>query len=178
MKLLRKTILFALAAAVMLAVVPAADVAAAGQNDPSTPQVLASNERLERVWARQLQVYTRFGRMDERIDKVQRLIDHARAEGRDITAVQAALDAFEAAAKDARPIYESMKGIVSSHQGFDENGKVTDQAKARETVKAMHAKIQEVKTALNGTGRALQDAIRAYRQAYPRPQPSATPTAG
>ena len=85
--------------------------------------------------------------------------------------MQAALDAFAAAVKEANPIYESMKGIVNSHQGFDDNGKVTDPAKAKETVQSMHEKILEIKTIMNGTGQALREAIRTFREANPRPQP-------
>jgi hypothetical protein len=178
MKFLKNTVLFALAVTLALAAFPFTGASAAGQNDPSTPpQNLSSNERLEKVWARQIRLYDRFGRTEEWIDKAQRLIDRAKADGTDVSAVQAgqaALDAFDAAAKDAHPIYESMKGIVNSHQGFDENGKVTDPAKARETVQAMHAKIQEIKTVMNGTGKALREAIKAFRQANPRPQSTNT----
>jgi hypothetical protein len=35
----------------------------------------------------------------------------------------------------------------------------------------MHEKMQEIKTIMNGTGRALREAIRAFREANPRPQP-------
>lgn len=174
MKYLKRTILSALVAALALAALPFSRVFAAGQNDPSTPPPQLSNERLERAWARQLRIYDRLGRTDEWIDGGQRLIDRARENGKDVSALQTALDAFEAAVKDAHPVYESMKGLVSSHQGFDENGKVTDPAKARETVQAMRAKIQEVKTTMNGTGQALRETIKAYRQANPRPQPTGT----
>ena len=84
-------------------------------------------------------------------------------------ATEAALDAFNASVKDAKPIYESAKGIINSHQGFDANGKVTDPEKAKETVKAMHEKMQEIKAAMDGTGKALRDAIKAFREANPRP---------
>jgi hypothetical protein len=180
MKFLKNTVLFALAVTLALAAFPFTSASAAGQNDPSTPpQNQPSNERLEKVWARQLRFYNRFGHTDEWIDKAQRLIDRAKANGRDVSAVQAvqaALDAFDAAVKDAHPIYESMKGIVNSHQGIDEKGKVTDPAKARETVQAMRGKMQEIKTAMNGTGRALREAIKAFRAANPRLQPTSTPS--
>ena len=68
-----------------------------------------------------------------------------------------------------------MQGIVSSHQGFDSNGNVTDSEKAKQTALAMRKKFQEIKTVMNGTGKALREAIKAYRQANPRPQPTATP---
>ena len=111
------------------------------------------------------------GRADELIERVQKLIDRAEANGKDVSAVQAALDAFAAAVKEANPIYESMKGIINSHQGFDDNGKVTDPEKAKETVSSMHEKMLEIKTVMDGTGRALREAIRAFREANPRPTP-------
>jgi hypothetical protein len=108
-------------------------------------------------------------------EKAQMLIDRAQANGKDVSALQAALDAFEAALKEAQPIYESAKGIVNSHQGFDGNGKVTDAVKAQATVNAMRGKFKEIKDAMNGTGKALRDAIRAFRAANPRQQRTPTP---
>jgi len=174
--LFRKTVLFALIAALGVAAMPFVSVSAAGEDDPPVPQRQISNERLERVWARQLRLYAQIGhgfaRDDAFTDKAQQLIDRAKENGKDVSAVQAALDAFEAALKDAHPIYESANGIVNSHQGFDSNGKVTDPAKAQETVKAMHEKLKEIKDAMNGTGKALHEAIKAFREANPRPQPT------
>ncbi len=168
--LFKKTILFALVAALGLASLPLVSVAAQSAASTPVPPPLGqlSNERLERVWARQLRHYERFGRANEFVDRVQLLIDRAKANGKDVSAVQSALDAFKAALKNAQPIYESTKGIVNSHQGFDDNGKVTDPALAQETVLAMHAKFKEIRDALNGTGKALRDAIKAFRAANPR----------
>jgi hypothetical protein len=178
--LFRKTILFALVATLGVASLPFMRVSAAGEYDPPVPeQRQISNERLERVWARQLRLYERIGngfeREDRFIERVQGLIERAEATGKDVTAVQAALDAFEAAVQDARPIYESANGIVDSHQGFDENGKVTDPEKAQETVQAMREKLQEIKDAMDGTRRALHEAIKVFRKANPRPQSPPTP---
>ena len=103
------------------------------------------------------------------------MIDRAKENGKDVSALQAALDAFESAIKEAHPIYEGGKGIINSHQGFDANGKVTDAEKAKETVQAMHDKLQEVKAAMNGTGKALREATRDFRQANPRPAKTQTP---
>jgi hypothetical protein len=89
--------------------------------------------------------------------------------------VQAALDAFEDAIKNAKPIYESANGIVNSHLGFDVEGKVTDPEKAKETVHQMGEKMKEIREALGGTGKALHDAIRAFREANPRPERTPNP---
>jgi len=179
--LFTKTVLLALVMALGLAALPFVSASAQGVYDPTPPpteQGQISNERLERVWARQLRIYERMGRTDEFVAKVQKLIDRAKANGKDVSTVQAALDAFKAAAKDAQPTYESVKGIINSHQGFDSNGKVTDPEKAKETVKAMHEKLKEIRETMNGTGKALHEAIKAFREANPRPQPTPIPTSG
>ena len=175
--LFRKTILFALIVTLGLAAMPFVSVSAAGEYEPTPPPQI-SNERLERVWARQLRIYERMGRTDEFVAKVQKLIDRAKANGKDVSAVQAALDAFKVAAKQARPIYESVKGVINSHQGFDSNGKVTDSEKAKETTKAMHEKLKQIRDTMNGTGKALHEAIKAFHAANPRPQITPTPTNG
>jgi len=51
---------------------------------------------------------------------------------------------------------------------------VTDPEKAKETVKAMHEKFKEIRDSMNGTGKALPEAIKTFRKANPRPQPTAT----
>lgn len=173
---LKKIVLLALVAVLAVASLPLLSVSAQGANDPTPPTLSQiSNERLEKIWARQLKLYERMGRTDEFVAKVQKLLDRAKADGKDVFAVQSALEAFKDAAKDAKPIYESAKGIINSHQGFDANGKVTDPEKAKETVKAMHDKMQEIKTAMHGTGKALREAIKAFRQANPRPVKTPAP---
>jgi hypothetical protein len=171
---LKKTVLFAFVAALAVASLTFASASASRQNDP-IPQGQITNERLEKIWARQLHRYEQLGRADEFIARVQRLVDRAKANGKDVSAVQAALDVFAAQWKQAKSIYEGMKDMFSSHQGFDSNGKVTDSEKAKKTVLAVHERLQEIKTVLNGTGKALREAIKAYREANPRLQPTATP---
>jgi hypothetical protein len=79
--------------------------------------------------------------------------------------LQAALDAFEASTKSAKPIYVGINGIVNSHQGFDVKGKVTDTEKAKVTVQDMRTKLKELKSAMGGTGQALREALKAFRDA-------------
>ena len=169
----KKLTLFALVAALAtlgVASLPFVSVAAQGANDPTPPPAgQVSNEKLEKVWARQLKLYERMGKADDFVAKVQKLLDRATANGKDVSAIQSALDAFVESAKDAKPIYESAKGIINSHQGFDANGKVTDPEKAKATIKALREKMQEIKTAMDGTGKALRKAIKAFREANPRP---------
>jgi hypothetical protein len=176
--LFTKTILFALLTALGFAAMPFVSASAAGEYDPPVPQGQVPNEKLEQIWARQLRIYERMGRTDDFVQRVQQLIDRAEANGKDASAVQAALDAFEAALQNAQPIYESAQSIVTSHHGFDDNGKVTDPEQAQETVNAMRDKLKEIKDAMGGTGKALHEAIKVFREANPRQQPTSTPTSG
>lgn len=177
--LFKKIMLLALVAALAAASLPLVSVSAAGADDPNPPQGPVTNEKLEQIWARQQLAYERIGRGFDRADqlteRIQNLIERAKANGRDISAVQSALDAFEAALKQAHPLYEGGKGILNSHQGFDANGRVTDPDKAKETVRAMHEKLQAIRDAMNGTGKALHEAIREFREANPRPVKTPAP---
>ena len=162
----KKTMMVALAAALVFAALPMTSVFAQGENPPKGE---VSNEKLEQAWARQLKMYEKIGKgfedTDAQIAKIQERIDKAAANGKDVTALQAALDAFAAALKSAKPTYNSINGIVNSHQGFDANGKVTDAEKAKATVQEMHTKMQELKSAMNGTGKALRESLKAFREA-------------
>jgi hypothetical protein len=170
----KKMILVALAAALVFAAFPVTRAFAQGENPPKGE---LTNAKLEQVWARQLKNYEKIGKgfedTDALIAKFQARIDKAAANGKDVTALQAALDAFESALKSAKPTYDSMSGIVNSHQGFDANGKVTDAELARTTVKEFRAKMEELKSAMNGTGKTLREALKAFRAAN---KPAEAPT--
>jgi hypothetical protein len=175
----RRVLLAALIAALSLAAAPQLNGYALEAIDPVTPPTgQVSTDRLEQVWAREQAACDRLGtfldRVDGRISKAQELIEKARTNGRDVSAVQAALDAFAEAVKQAHPLYEGLKGILSSHQGFDANGKVVDQEKALQTVKDTGSKLREIRRLLVGPGKALREAVRAFREAN-RPAGMATP---
>jgi hypothetical protein len=162
----KKMILAVLAAALVFAAFPVTSAFAQGENPPKGE---LTNEKLEQVWARQLANYEKIGKgfvdTDAQIAKFQARIDKAAENGKDVTALQAALDAFESALTSAKPTYDGISGIVNSHLGFDASGKVTDAEQAKSTVQAMRAKMQELKSAMGGTGKALREALKAFRAA-------------
>jgi predicted transcriptional regulator len=142
-------------------------------SDPTVPPAgetqQPSNERLERAWARLQHVYERQGRIldhaDAMVERIQGLIDRMNENGKDTAALQAALDTYAEALKDAHPVYESAKGILNSHQGFDADGKVTDREKAIETLKDLRDKLQEIRQIVGEPGKALREAVKAFREA-------------
>ncbi|MGB7873370.1 MAG: hypothetical protein WBL25_03225 [Anaerolineales bacterium] len=168
----KKTILLTLVAALALAALPLTSVYASGLSDSENPPAdttRLTDERLERIWARLQRIYERQGhkldRSDVIVERVQNLIDRLEENGKDVTALQAALDTFKEALKDAHPIYESAKGIINSHQGFDADGKVTDHEKALETVRELGEKLKEVREIVGEPGKALREALKAFRDA-------------
>jgi hypothetical protein len=163
--LFRKMILAGLVALLAFAALPVTSVFAQDENPPKE----LTNEQLEKVWAHQLKLYERLGKVfdhkEDRLAKAQELIDKATAKGKDTTAVQAALNAFVAAVEKSRSTYEDIQALVTAHAGFDSNGKVTDATQAEATVQEVRAKLQALKTSMDGTGKALREAVRAFREA-------------
>lgn len=178
--LFKKTALALLILGIGLAALPAASASAAELYEETDPPAVESvaTERLEQAWARLQEAYARqderLGKADEFIARVQALIDKANAMGYDTSAVQAALDAFAAAIPAAQAAHEPGAAIIASHAGFDENGNVTDLATAIETAKSLRQVLKDTRAAMGGTGQALRDAIRAFREAN-GPFPVETP---
>jgi hypothetical protein len=161
-----KMILAVLTAALVFAAFPVTGVYAQGENPPKGE---LTSERLEKAWARELQAYERLGKVFSDIDgtiaKFQARLDKAAENGKDVIALQSALDAFSSALTSAKPTYDSMSGLVTAHAGFDADGKITNTEQAKSTVKEVGAKLKEVKDAMGGTGKALREAIKAFRKA-------------
>jgi hypothetical protein len=176
---LKKTWMVALVSAFCFGAIPVASVFALepfGSITP-TPPTMQPSDRLERAWAKEKEIFNKLGlffnNSDPIITKVQGLINKAKAKGKDTAALQSALDAFSEAVKQAEPIYQSIEGIVNSHQGFDENGNVTDQTQALAIVKDMREKFMEIRQLLLDHRKALRDAIKTFREGN---KPSITPS--
>jgi hypothetical protein len=177
----KKFALAALVLAIGLVALPAASASAAGLQDQTTPPANqpANNVRLEHIWARAQAAYQRQGdrlaKVDEFLTKAQSLVDKANQKGWDTSAVQAALNAFGAVIPTAQAVHDPGAAIIASHNGFDANGKVTDRAVAIETVKALSQVLKNTRAAMNGTGQALREAVKAFRDAHRPAQAPTTP---
>jgi hypothetical protein len=179
--LFKKMILVALVAALALAAFPLTGVSAAAPGDDTVPPAQGqglSNARLEKVWHR---MQIRAGRLDkffaksgDLADKAGKMIARFKEAGESTTELEAALKAYESTVKQAKPIYESSKGIVTSHKGFDANGKVTDADQAKATIKQLGGKLGDVHKAMDGTGKALFELMKSILKAH---KPAAPGTA-
>jgi hypothetical protein len=100
---------------------------------------------------------------------VQTLIDKASAKGFDTSAIQAALNALSAVIPAVQVAHAPGAAIITSHAGFDATGKVTDRTTAIATAKSLAQVLKDTRTAMNGTWKALHEAVKALRQAHPKP---------
>jgi hypothetical protein len=167
--------------AIGLAAVPASGALAAGSASGSTPPAndTLSSVRLEIMWARAQRVYDRQGFLlsltGAVISRVQGLIDRATTNGWDFSAVQTALNTFEAVLPAANTAHLPGAGIIAGHNGFTPEGKITDRATAINTINALVQVLQNTRSAMNGTGAALKEAIKTFRANHPATQVTPTP---
>lgn len=141
-----------------------------------TPPPHKGVDRMEQAWAREQTIYNKLGdffnNVNQRIARWQKLINKAKANGKDISTLQSALNNLSEAVAQARPIFQGTGGIISSHMGFDENGNVTDQGQALTTVKDLGEKFKEIHLLLSDSVKTFREAVRAFRQAN---APTGTP---
>ncbi len=181
----RKFILGALIAALSLAALPLTTAFAAGPTPPApgaTKDPATVNARLELVFAHQQTRITRIGeavtKFETMTKSTQTLIDKAKANSKDVSAVQTAFDAYKAAFEKGKPLYEQAKTILTAHDGFDASGKVTDAEKAKATIKSLAGILKQYETTVGETFKALGQALKAFRAANPRSTPTPAPSNG
>ena len=165
--IISKIMMAVIAVALTVAAFPVTSVLAADEQPPA--RGVLTDEKLEQIWARQMEAYERTGKgfedTDAHIAKIQSLIDKAAANGKDVSALQSALDAYEAALLASKPAYDALGEVINTHAGFDSDGKVTDSEQAKATVKEAREQMQALKSSMGGNFKALREAIKAFREA-------------
>jgi len=99
------------------------------------------------------------------VTKIQDLISKAQAKGVDVTTLQAAVSAFQSQLATAQASDATAASILSSHNGFDSNGNVTDPTAARQTVLDARTALKDCQTTLKGALGDLQAAVKTWREA-------------
>jgi hypothetical protein len=155
----------------MLAVLlPVAKVNAAPLHDDPTPgsgknsypQVEKAFQRVKNWDDKQGVFITKSG---EFISKAEKFIAKAEGNGLDASSLKGLLDSFADSIHAVQAAHDRAGAIISAHNGFDGNGKVTDITAAAQTVKDAAAALQEGRQAHLGKGKALAEALRAFWQA-------------
>ncbi|HVN15851.1 MAG TPA: hypothetical protein VMT73_08940 [Anaerolineales bacterium] len=175
----KKIALVALMGALSLSALPLTSVYAAGLSDTNAPPAPTqlSTTRLQQIWGREQNAYDRLGKFFDRADQfvtnAQNRLDQAKSNGKDVSAIQAALDSFSSSLQQAKPIYTSLGSLITSHNGFDNQGNVMDATQATLTVKSIGMQLKQIRDLVGSPIKALRDAIQAFRSANrPVPTPS------
>ena len=163
-------LLGSLAAVALVAGLALAPAYASGAADEATPPAPGHRvEALEKAYQRELAwlaIQTNHLADAATIAaRVQTFIDKAKGEGKDTSALEAALSAFKSQVAVAQAAHDTAAGILATHAGFDDSGHVTDQAQAIETVRQARQSLQDAHLALRGAMADLRLAIRTWRSA-------------
>jgi hypothetical protein len=175
MKTIQKSIIMAILAVLVIGVVVLVlplGLAAAQTQTPAVPKDPATQAervtRLEKAYqAEQKALETQARRLD-RADKlsarVQTVIDNAKAKGKDTAKLAASLAAFNAKVSDAKTLHAKAARILSTHAGFDADGKVTDPAAARGTLVDARQALKDARQSLGGSLKELVNFVKEWRQ--------------
>lgn len=132
-------------------------------------------ERLERLLQRELDWLegqtNHLARAGEAVARTQEFIDKAKAEGKDTSGLEAALEAFRAGLAEAQAAHDQAQAGLEARAGFDAAGKVTDPQAARQTVAEAGQALRRAHFTLRQAEIDLRQAVREFRRAN-RPTPA------
>jgi hypothetical protein len=118
----------------------------------------------------------RLSNQNQIADKAQNLIEKGKAAGRDVSALQAALDNYNSQVASAQSSHQTAAGLLSAHNGFDGSGNVTDTATARQTLQDARQSLLDAHNMIHQALVDLQKAISTWREANQLPvSPTAQP---
>lgn len=93
----------------------------------------------------------------------QRLIDAAKAEGKDTSALESALAQFNASIASAQADHNQAEGIISAANGFDGSGSVTDLNSAHQTVENARLSLRSAHNSIVQATRDLTQALHDWK---------------
>lgn len=100
------------------------------------------------------------------VARTQTYINKMKAAGKDTTELDAALVEFQASIAAAQVKHDEAAAILATHAGFDDSGKVIDQAAAKTTVDTAKAAILESNKILGDAYNKLMTVMAAWKKAH------------
>jgi TolA-binding protein len=155
----------------VIAASPATSAYAAPGTPPAQGQAAETrNARLEQAYQREQewlsQQQDNLNKMNTVVvDKIQQFITTQQGKGKDVTALQAALATFKSQLVTAQASHTTATNVLSTHLGFDANGKVTDAPQARQTLLAARQSLRDAHNVMRQAVLDLHRALRTWRQA-------------
>jgi len=96
-------------------------------------------------------------RAEERIDK---LVE----DEKDAAGLEEALSQFEILIEEAENAYSAAQSLVDLHSGFNDQGRVKDLEKARETINAIEPYLSTTRKNIVEAVRVVYEAVKAYQE--------------
>ena len=129
--MIKKFLLAAVVVLMIASVMPATSVFAAPVgDDPNPDRGKDVYPRLEKAFQRVQNWYEKQGeflaKADDYISKADTFIGKAEQRGLDTSALRSLLESFESSLPLVQAAHDRAGAIISAHNGFDANGKVTD----------------------------------------------------
>jgi len=127
-----------------------ATLAAASVSTPGAKvdTALTSAFRLEQIALTEQQA--NLSKCSSVVGDVQALITKGQSKGLDTSALSSALATFQSQVSTAQTSDTNASGILSSHNGFDEGGNVTDAVAATQTVLSAHQALSDARNTFVG----------------------------
>jgi hypothetical protein len=100
---------------------------------------------------------------EDSVVKASDRIAELEAAGKDVDMLEEAVAAFETLYEQAQADQQAALALVDAHVGFDLNGKVTDLAEARETVKAVEPFLSSARENIIDAMQTIANAMREFR---------------
>ena len=113
---------------------------------------------------------------DKHAGKIDEIITKLKAKGQDTAALEQAVAAFRAEIVKARAEWQAAGATLSTHAGFDADGKVTDADQARATLKDAHGHMEQTHAIARAAYAKLHAAVVAYRKAHREVKEPVVPT--
>jgi hypothetical protein len=185
MKKIVKTIsisfLVILLAGVFLFAVPSSSAYAEGLNDepPGNGEKIGLiKQRLEAAFERQQQNLVRQAENIQKMrtisSEAQQRLDALKANGKDVSSLEAALATFNGKLLEINTSHQSAADLVAAHPGFGNNGKVIDIEISKNTLINIHDALKATRQLMADASRELRQALRSFREAN-KPVPTQVP---
>lgn len=181
MKIIRNTLAIGVLAALILGTIimmlPAGSVSAQAPTPPA-PSDSAGKAitKLEKAYQGELKLLERqenaLKQAVQTVDKIKAQIAKLKEKGIDTAKAEAALKKYEAKLAEAKTLHEKAAGILKTHAGFDANGKVTDRAKAVETVKDAGQALRQAQKTLGEGRKAIWELFKEWREKWLKNRPN------
>lgn len=131
-----------------------------GQEGELTNEWLAlAYDRL--VFAHQ-NLNSRIGFANQAADLTQQWIDNLKAEGKDTSSLEAALQTFRTSLATTQTYADQAGSILATHAGFDDEGNVLDREQARTTLREVRQQIRDGNHTLADATRTFHTTVKDY----------------